>query len=67
MSPLVFRYTIRIMKAALGRVITKLVLESGVVHSDYESTYACHAKNIYGTANATITLAGEMIVFMCLC
>ena len=47
------------MKAALGRVITKLVIKSGVTEEDFRCSYSCHARNVYGTANTTLHIEGS--------
>lgn len=47
------------MKAALGRVITKLVIKTGVTEEDYSSSYSCHAENVYGSANTTLYIQGK--------
>ena len=54
------------MKAALGRVITKLVIKSGVTEEDFRCSYSCHARNVYGTANTTLHIEGRSDnVFAC--
>ncbi|XP_067950941.1 protein amalgam-like isoform X1 [Watersipora subatra] len=50
------RYITGNMHAALGRVITKLVLVKGVATSDYTAIYSCHAENFYGVASSNITI-----------
>ena len=51
------------MKAALGRVITKLVIKSGVTEEDFKCNYSCHAENVYGTANTTLHIEGRDKVY----
>ena len=53
------------MKAALGRVITKLVIKSGVKEEDFRCSYSCHARNVYGTASTTLHIEGSDNVFAC--
>jgi len=54
-----YRYSVSEMKAALGRVITKLHLKDGVQNSDYESVYSCHVLNPLGYSQANITINGK--------
>jgi len=52
------------MRAALGRVITKLQLVEGVEMNDYLSEYKCWAKNTHGNSSA-ITMKMSQKINQC--